>query len=209
MPGLRSAVLPLLGAAAALMVFGDAARAAEAAVSMARATRLQLAREVLREVDDVAGRLATHAPRQGTPETADVHAEFAAIGQLTDPAAVHARMQRLWATAAFQQLRLDLALGQARAALACILDDREIRENKDGEGVRASRREALCWALVAAQLADRALYEEAFGTLVRSGRLGHDARTRWPVLAARWARDALAIQSLIVLPHLTGSADSR
>lgn len=185
---IRLSLLP----AVLLTASAGAAVAADTTTLHGRATRVQLAQSLLSEVATLEARLAP----LNAAEASTVHEEFAAIERLTEPAAVHARMQRLWSLPAFQHMRLTGALTQLRETLNCTLAERG-----------SLRREAVCWSLAATQLGDRTLFDEAVNVLTRSGRLGHEARTRWTALGARWAREGQAINESITLPYLRAAVE--
>jgi len=166
--------------------------AVEPATLHSRGARVQLAQSLLSEVAVLEGRLAPLAEN----EASAVREEFAAIERLAEPNAVHARMQQLWTTPGFQHLRLTGALTQLRVTLDCTLAEKS-----------SLRREAVCWSLAATQLGDRALYDEAVNVLTRSGRLGHEARSRWTALGARWAREGQTINETITLPYLRAAVE--
>jgi len=159
------------------------------------AVRLRLARDLVQEISAVLRRIG--APAAG--ESAAVVEELAAIERLRDANAVNARAQRLYASATFQQLRLVNTLAVVRDALDCA-----------ASAYGPLKREMACWAIAAANLADRSLYDDALDVLLASGRLpygGGYTRARWFAEAERWARYGIAIQDYITIPFLSGALD--
>lgn len=159
------------------------------------AVRARIARELAQDIDAVLRHVGTPSPA----DSAAVIDELAAIDKLRDPNAVNARGQRLYASASFHQLRLANTLAVVRDALDCA-----------ASAYGPIRREMTCWAIAAANLADRTVYEDALDVLMRSGRLGYGGGmtgARWLGLAALWSRYGIAIQDYITIPFLRGALD--
>ncbi|MGE5526272.1 MAG: hypothetical protein ACM3SS_21365 [Rhodospirillaceae bacterium] len=159
------------------------------------AARALLARELAQEIAGALKRLAPPPPG----ESAGVIEELAAIERLQDSRAVNARMQRLFGSSPFQQLRLMNRLTIVHDSLDCA-----------ASAYGPVRREMACWAIAAAYLTDRLVYEEALDVLIRSGRVAYGGgmpRARWLGLPALWARYAAAIQDYITIPYLSGRLD--
>lgn len=159
------------------------------------AARSRLARELAQEITAALSRIGAPAPA----ESAAVLDELAAIDRLRDPGAVNARAHRLYASAPFHHLRLTNTLAVVSDALSCAASERD-----------SVRREMACWAIAAAYLAQRGLYDGGLEVLTRSGRLayaGGMTPSRWLAQAAAWSHYGIAIQDYITLPYMSGRWD--
>lgn len=195
--------LALCAALQSIIGFTMPARAAPSAAELLdgtldaarHAARARVARDLMQEISTVLRRIGT--PPDHEKET--VAEEMAAIERLRDPAAVQARAQQLYASAAFQQQRLYNTFTVVKEALACAAEESE-----------ALQREMTCWAITGAYLGDRNYFDEALTVLARSGRLpreGGMTATRWSGETALWARYGRAIHDYITIPYLRSRLD--
>jgi len=161
--------------------------------------RIEIARDLLREVKMLSDYVATPKPS----EIDWVLAELEAIDGLEGGDAWRERGRQLFDSAEYQNRALRNLLDKIESTLVCVTgEDPSI----EGTGIE---QEMLCWSLASFALSTRSTIDDAIPVLIKHGRLPKDIKAKADLLVGTnysdlWDWWGRGVHEFIVIPYLQG-----